>query len=109
LLQYFEASYLIREVALDENPTLHEDAPPTAQEISDNLPPLAPSTNPLFPNAIVKKPPNTHAKTSTVPKPALVPKAPMTPRVVTGKNAPVRTPSFWQLAMLISCSRPPTR
>lgn len=29
---------------------------------SDILPPLAQSTNPLFPNAIVKRPPNTHAK-----------------------------------------------
>jgi DNA polymerase epsilon subunit 4 len=29
---------------------------------SDILPPLAHSTNPLFPNAIVKKPPNNHSK-----------------------------------------------
>ncbi|RXK40568.1 hypothetical protein M231_02220 [Tremella mesenterica] len=41
---------------------LHSDdlAGPTESD----LPPLQPSTNPLFPGAIVRKPPNTHAKTS---------------------------------------------
>lgn len=55
----------------------------------EDLPPLAPSTNPLFPNAIVKRPPNTHARgpvTQPTNKPAA---APATPRVHTGKNAPV--------------------
>jgi DNA polymerase epsilon subunit 4 len=34
---------------------------------SDILPPLAHSTNPLFPNAIVKKPSNTHSRAAGVP------------------------------------------
>lgn len=56
----------------------------------DDLPPLAPSTNPLFPNAIVKRPSNTHAR-AAVPQPtkAAAPPQPVTPRVHTGKNAPV--------------------
>ncbi|WVR09584.1 hypothetical protein IAU60_006654 [Kwoniella sp. DSM 27419] len=56
----------------DENPTLHDDdVPQTSNQQAmndDDLPPLAPSTNPLFPNAIMKKPPNTHAKTSREPR-----------------------------------------
>jgi hypothetical protein len=45
-------------------------AAPPAQELPahfqhiDTLPPLAPSTNPLYPGAIMKRPPNTHAKTA---------------------------------------------
>lgn len=39
-----------------------EGAGPVDITGSDTLPPLAHSTNPLFPNAIVKRPPNTHAK-----------------------------------------------
>ncbi|KAL1410846.1 hypothetical protein Q8F55_001789 [Vanrija albida] len=55
-----------------------------------DLPPLALSTNPLFPNAIVKRPSNTHAR-AAVPQPAkpvAAPPPPPTPRVHTGKNAP---------------------
>lgn len=37
---------------------------------SDILPPLTHSTNPLFPNAIVKRPPNTHARAAGAPAPA---------------------------------------
>lgn len=72
----------------DDNPTLHEDAQPLPGDSADDLPPLVPSTNPLFPNAIVKKPPNTHAKSSQSKQTDK--KAPSTPKVVTGKNAPVR-------------------
>ncbi|TXT15816.1 hypothetical protein VHUM_00319 [Vanrija humicola] len=56
-----------------------------------DLPPLALSTNPLFPNAIVKRPSNTHARAAVPqpPKAAPAPAAPPTPRVHTGKNAPV--------------------
>ena len=65
-------------------------------DVGDDLPPLIPSTNPLFPNAIVKKPPNTHAK-STLSKQTQEKekKGLTTPRVVTGKNAPV---SLWREA-----------
>lgn len=42
-----------------------EGAGPVDLTGSDTLPPLAHSTNPLFPNAIVKRPPNTHAKGGT--------------------------------------------
>ena len=75
-------------VLADDNPTLHEDAVLATGDAVDDLPPLIPSTNPLFPNAIVKKPPNTHAK-STQSKQPSEKKGPTTPRVVTGKNAPV--------------------
>ncbi|CAD6563819.1 MAG: hypothetical protein TREMPRED_001391 [Tremellales sp. Tagirdzhanova-0007] len=73
----------------DDNPTLHEDAMLLPGDVGDDLPPLIPSTNPLFPNAIVKKPPNTHAK-STLSKQTQEKekKGLTTPRVVTGKNAP---------------------
>lgn len=56
-----------------------------------DLPPLALSTNPLFPNAIVKRPSNTHARAAVPqpPKAAAAPPPPPTPRVHTGKNAPV--------------------
>ena len=51
---------------MDEH-DLHSDAPSGLAE--SDLPPLQASTNPLFPGAIVKKPPNTHAKTSVRVKP----------------------------------------
>ncbi|WWD19832.1 hypothetical protein CI109_104299 [Kwoniella shandongensis] len=116
-------------LAADENPSLHEDVDPqpgTSHMNDEDLPPLAPSTNPLFPNAIMKKPPNTHAKGSKytsgsgaaqnvdirdssvsaseqgqgqgqgpIPVPVPVtaqlersPAVPVTPKVLTGKNAP---------------------
>ncbi|WOO81510.1 Putative transcription factor [Vanrija pseudolonga] len=55
-----------------------------------DLPPLALSTNPLFPNAIVKRPSNTHARAAVPqpPKQVAAPPPPPTPRVHTGKNAP---------------------
>ena len=77
-----------RIVAADEDPTLHEEAQPIPGELTDDLPSLVPSTNPLFPNAVVKKPPNTHAKASQSRHPQEK-KGPSTPRIVTGKNAPV--------------------
>ena len=83
-------------VLADDNPTLHEDAPPApGNQPTDDLPPLIPSTIPLFPHAIVKKPPNTHAKGS-LSKQAdqSSPKKPSTPKVVTGKNAPVSANLF---------------
>ncbi|KAL0247089.1 hypothetical protein I308_104124 [Cryptococcus tetragattii IND107] len=49
-----------RKVAVEEN--LDEDAPASSHLNDEDLPPLVPSTNPAFPNAIVKKPSNTHAK-----------------------------------------------
>ncbi|WVW86373.1 hypothetical protein I302_108419 [Kwoniella bestiolae CBS 10118] len=54
----------------DENPSLHDPTHPDHDHAinEDDLPPLAISTNPLFPNAIMKKPPNTHAKTA-MPRP----------------------------------------
>jgi hypothetical protein len=55
---------------------------------SEALPPLALSTNPLFPNAIVKRPSNTHAR-GPVPQPPKPAPPPPVPRVHTGKNAPV--------------------
>lgn len=97
-------------VAAEENPTEEDDS---------ELPPIGetviPSTNPLYPNAIVKKPPNTHSKApgkakmaaaaaaaaaesaadesvsendEKRKKPAPLP-LPSTPKVLTGKNAPV--------------------
>lgn len=59
----------------------------------EDLPPLALSTNPNFPNAIVKRPPNTHARAAVpqppkAPKPVPAPTPPAPPRVHTGKNAP---------------------
>ncbi|KAK8853403.1 hypothetical protein IAR55_004109 [Kwoniella newhampshirensis] len=115
-----------QKLAADENPSLHEDNDPQpgASHMNDeDLPPLAPSTNPLFPNAIMKKPPNTHAKgskhatsnthvrgssasMSEVGGPVTVtataaatatassqqhrysPNVPVTPKIITGKNAP---------------------
>jgi len=72
---------------------------------SDILPPLAHSTNPLFPNAIVKKPPTNAKYMTKAPKaPAeekeakkaaavsSVPAAPPKPYV--GKNGPVSPYSF---------------
>lgn len=65
----------------------------------EELPPLTSSTNPQFPNAIMKKPANTHAR-HAVPKPDQPPqeqeqeKEPERPRQVSprvslsGKNAP---------------------
>ncbi|WRT70029.1 uncharacterized protein IL334_007022 [Kwoniella shivajii] len=56
-----------QKVSTDENPSLHDSDPIQPISISlndDDLPPLALSTNPLFPNAIMKKPPNTHAKSA---------------------------------------------
>ncbi|WVQ90401.1 hypothetical protein IAS59_004181 [Cryptococcus gattii] len=49
-----------RKVAAEEN--LDEDAPASSHLNDEDLPPLVPSTNPAFPNAVVKKPSNTHAK-----------------------------------------------
>ncbi|WWC95185.1 hypothetical protein V866_002040 [Kwoniella sp. B9012] len=57
-----------QKLANDENPGLHDTTQPDTTLNEDDLPPLAISTNPLFPNAIMKKPPNTHAKTA-MPKP----------------------------------------
>lgn len=97
-------------VAAEENPTEDDDT---------ELPPIGetviPSTNPLYPNAIVKKPPNTHSKAPSKAKMAAAAAAaaaesaadesvsendekrkkaaplplPSTPKVLTGKNAPV--------------------
>lgn len=54
----------------------------------EDLPPLALSTNPLFPNAVVKRPPNTHAR-GPVPKPQQSQSpAPTSQPRLTGKNAP---------------------
>jgi hypothetical protein len=82
-------------VAAEGNPTEEDDS---------ELPPIGetviPSTNPLYPNAIVKKPPNTHSKAESAAdesvsendeerkKAAPLP-LPSTPKVLTGKNAPV--------------------
>jgi DNA polymerase epsilon subunit 4 len=77
-----------------------EETGPLDMTGSDILPPLAHSTNPLFPNAIVKKPP-TNAKYTT--KAAKVPveekeakktaaathAAPAPPKPYVGKNGPV--------------------
>ncbi|WVN89978.1 uncharacterized protein L203_105208 [Cryptococcus depauperatus CBS 7841] len=41
---------------------------PTGVINEEDLPPLAPSNNPLFPNAIIKKPTNSHSKGPAVPK-----------------------------------------
>ncbi|OWZ38278.1 DNA polymerase epsilon p12 subunit [Cryptococcus neoformans c8] len=49
-----------RKVVAEEN--LDEDASASSHLNDEDLPPLVPSTNPAFPNAIVKKPSNTHAK-----------------------------------------------
>ncbi|OCF34241.1 DNA polymerase epsilon p12 subunit [Kwoniella heveanensis BCC8398] len=52
----------------EENPSSNAEDASFAQQTQamndEDLPPLAPSTNPLFPNAIMKRPPNTHAKTA---------------------------------------------
>nr|WPS94684.1 DNA polymerase epsilon subunit 4 [Naematelia aurantialba] len=105
-----------QKMALDENPTLHDDVVPSdPRDLADQLPPLTLSTNPLFPNAIVKKPPNTHSKGPAaaakaaagkekekdkekdkvqvkdvqVEREGIEPaKQPSTPRIITGKNAP---------------------
>ncbi|WVF67292.1 hypothetical protein IAT40_002043 [Kwoniella sp. CBS 6097] len=57
----------------EENPSSNAQDTSFAQQTQamndEDLPPLAPSTNPLFPNAIMKRPPNTHAKTAQA-KPA---------------------------------------
>lgn len=78
-------------VAMDEHPDMDEDDAQMGQEASETLPPLVPSTNPLFPNAVVKKGSNTHPKTA-MPKPPSTTKQappPVTPKAFTGKNAPV--------------------
>ncbi len=62
-------------VAMDEHPDMDEDDAQLGQETSETLPPLVPSTNPLFPNAVVKKGSNTHPKTA-MPKPSSTPKQP---------------------------------
>lgn len=49
-----------RKVVAEEN--LDEDVSASSRLNDEDLPPLVPSTNPAFPNAIVKKPSNTHAK-----------------------------------------------
>lgn len=56
--------YLTRAEAEDDDPMEDDEAtgPVDLTGSSDILPPLAHSTNPLYPNAIVKRPPNTHAK-----------------------------------------------
>lgn len=87
--------------AHDDNPMEDdEETGPLDMTGSDILPPLAHSTNPLFPNAIVKKPP-TNAKYTTKASKATgeekeakkaaavssVPPAPPKPYV--GKNGPV--------------------
>lgn len=46
----------------DENPSLHDEQSGPSTEQSETLPPLTGSTNPLFPNAVIKKPTNTHSK-----------------------------------------------
>ncbi|ORX39435.1 histone-fold-containing protein [Kockovaella imperatae] len=53
----------------DADPTIQEDGPEEDVPLSDDLPPLAPSTNPLFPNAFVKRPPNGHGRVPKHPKP----------------------------------------
>ena len=87
--------------AHDENPLEDdEETGPLDMTGSDILPPLAHSTNPLFPNAIVKKPPTNAKYMTKAPKaPAeekeakkaaavsSVPPAPPKPYV--GKNGPV--------------------
>jgi hypothetical protein len=87
--------------AHDENPLEDdEETGPLDMTGSDILPPLAHSTNPLFPNAIVKKPPTNAKYMTKAPKaPAeekeakkaaavsSVPAAPPKPYV--GKNGPV--------------------
>lgn len=55
-----------RKVVAEEN--LDEDAPASSHLNDEDLPPLVPSTNPAFPNAIVKKPSNTHAKGASAAK-----------------------------------------
>ncbi|KAK4687645.1 hypothetical protein P7C73_g2458, partial [Tremellales sp. Uapishka_1] len=74
----------------DDNPTLHEGEPnPALVVAAADLPPLVPSTNPLFPGAIVKKPANSHAKTSLKPSAGVgAVQSPTTPKIITGKNAP---------------------
>ncbi|WWC91910.1 uncharacterized protein L201_006862 [Kwoniella dendrophila CBS 6074] len=69
-----------QKLSSDENPSSHESNEATTSTSifpdqqnpsllnDEDLPPLVNSTNPLFPNAIMKKPPNTHAKTA-MPKP----------------------------------------
>lgn len=55
----------------------------------EDLPPLAPSTNPLFPNAVVKRPPNTHARGPLGgPKTAVPAPLPSPATKTTGKHAP---------------------
>ena len=87
--------------AHDENPLEDdEETGPLDMTGSDILPPLAHSTNPLFPNAIVKKPPTNAKYMTKVPKVpgeekeakkaaavSSVPPAPPKPYV--GKNGPV--------------------
>ncbi|KAI9633785.1 histone-fold-containing protein [Dioszegia hungarica] len=48
----------------DENPTIH-DEDPSSVDANDTLPALTGSKNPLFPNAVIRRPTNTHAKGST--------------------------------------------
>ncbi|WWC64801.1 uncharacterized protein I303_107415 [Kwoniella dejecticola CBS 10117] len=61
-----------QKISTDENPSYDDEINPNQNSTllnDEDLPPLVNSTNPLFPNAIMKKPPNTHAKTA-MPKPA---------------------------------------
>ncbi|WWC72210.1 uncharacterized protein I206_106172 [Kwoniella pini CBS 10737] len=60
-----------QKMSIEENTSYDEETSNNQNGIllnDEDLPPLVNSTNPLFPNAIMKKPPNTHAKTA-IPKP----------------------------------------
>jgi len=73
-------------VIAEENPTVLEDMPLIPSEGQhDDYPPLAISSNPLFPNAIIRKPPNTHAKTAQKGKPA-APASGSAPTAIGGKS-----------------------
>lgn len=93
-------------VAIDDNPTLHEDGVVAAPQVlvDDNLPPLIPSTNPLYPNAIVKKPPNTHAKTSMKPKEAKKTDEPVLPPPAADSASPI-VPAAKPLPVSLAPSR----
>ncbi|RSH86432.1 uncharacterized protein EHS24_004687 [Apiotrichum porosum] len=56
-------------------------------EPAEELPPVVPSTNPLFPNAVVRRPPVSHPRTAMPPRSKPSP-ASREPRPLAGKNAP---------------------
>ena len=79
---------------------MHEDSPIVPGEGQhDDYPPLALSTNPLFPNAIVRRPPNTHAKTSVKPKPAPAPTSAEEPASApAASSSPAKAPASSEAA-----------